>query len=44
MTVIEIKRHRWGWKALESPGVEPVFPTKDDALSYWADARAISCR
>jgi hypothetical protein len=26
MTVIEIRRHRCGWKAFESPGVEPVFP------------------
>jgi hypothetical protein len=39
MTVIEIKPHRWGWKAFESPGVEPVFPTKDDAISY-AQGRA----
>ena len=34
MTVIEIRPHRWGWKAFEAPGVEPVFPTKDDAISY----------
>jgi hypothetical protein len=33
-TIIEIKPHRWGWKAFESPGVEPVFPTKGDAISY----------
>jgi hypothetical protein len=39
MTLIEIKAHRWGWKALEAPGVEPVFPTKDDAISY-AQTRA----
>ena len=39
MTVIEINRHCWGWKVLETPGVEPVFPTKDDAISY-AQARA----
>jgi hypothetical protein len=38
MTVIEIRPHRWGWKAFEAPGVEPVFPTKDDAISY-AQAR-----
>jgi hypothetical protein len=25
MTVIEIKPHAWGWKVVESPGVEPVF-------------------
>jgi len=34
MTVIEIRQHSWGWKAFEAPGVEPVFPTKDDAISY----------
>lgn len=38
MTLIEIKPHRCGWKAFEAPGVEPVFPTKDDAISY-AQAR-----
>lgn len=38
MTVIEITPHRCGWKAFETPGVEPVFPTKDDAISY-AQAR-----
>ena len=39
MTIIEIKPHRWGWKCFESPGVEPVFPTKDDAIGY-AQTRA----
>ena len=39
MTVIEIKPHRWGWKCFESPGVEPVFLTKDHALGY-AQTRA----
>jgi hypothetical protein len=34
MTVIEITPHRWGWKAFESPGVEPVFPEKDRAVNY----------
>jgi hypothetical protein len=34
MTVIEIRPHRWGWKAFEAPGVEPVFPTKDQAIDY----------
>ena len=34
MTVIEIKPHRGGWKAFESPGVEPVFPEKDQAIDY----------
>ena len=39
MTVIEIRPHAWGWKAFERPGVAPVFPTKDDAISY-AQTRA----
>jgi hypothetical protein len=34
MTLIEIRPHRWGWKAFESRGVEPVFPKKDQAISY----------
>jgi hypothetical protein len=34
MTVIEIRPHRWGWKAFEAPGVEPVFPDKDQAVDY----------
>jgi len=34
MTVIEIKPHRWGWKAFEAPGVEPVFPKMDQAIDY----------
>ena len=39
MTVIEIRPHRWGWKAFESLGVEPVFPKKDQAINY-AKSRA----
>ena len=39
MTIVEITPHRWGWKVSEAPGVEPVFPSKDDAISY-ATARA----
>lgn len=39
MTLIEIAPHRWGWKACEAPGVESVFPTKDDAIGY-AQTRA----
>jgi hypothetical protein len=27
-----IKPHRWGWKTFEAPGVEPVFPNKDQAI------------
>jgi hypothetical protein len=34
MTLIEIKQHQWGWKAFEAPGVEPVFPKKDQAIDY----------
>jgi hypothetical protein len=34
MTVIEIRPHRWGWKTFEAPGVEPVFPKKDQAIDY----------
>jgi uncharacterized protein DUF2188 len=34
MTVIEIRPHRWGWKAFEAPGVEPVFPEKEHAIDY----------
>jgi hypothetical protein len=39
MTVIEIRPRRWGWKALEAPGVEPVFAKKDQAIDY-AQGRA----
>ena len=34
MTVIEIRPHRWGSKAFETPGVEPVLPKKDQAIDY----------
>jgi hypothetical protein len=34
MTVIEIRPHTRGWKAFEAPGVEPVFPQKDQASDY----------
>jgi hypothetical protein len=27
-TLIEIIPHRWGWKAFEAPGAEPVFTKK----------------
>jgi hypothetical protein len=39
LTVTEIRPHRWGWKAFESPSVEPVFPKKDQAIDY-APSRA----
>jgi hypothetical protein len=38
MTVIEIRAHRWGWKAFEAPGVEPVFPKKDQAATFVEDS------
>jgi hypothetical protein len=34
VTVIEIRPDRWGWKVFESPGVEPVFPEKEHAITY----------
>jgi hypothetical protein len=34
MTVIEIRAYRWAWKVFEAPGVEPVFPEKNQAISY----------
>jgi len=37
--VIEIRPHRWGWSVFEAPGVEPVFPEKQDAIDY-AQCRA----
>jgi hypothetical protein len=39
MTLIEIRPYRWGWKVFESPGVEPVFPEKRQAIDY-AETRA----
>jgi hypothetical protein len=39
MTLIEIRPHRWGWSVFETPGVEPVFPEKQDAIDY-AQTRA----
>ena len=36
---MEIRPFRNGWKCFEAPGVEPVFLTKDDAISY-AQTRA----
>jgi hypothetical protein len=39
MTLIEVKPHRWGWEVFEGPGVQPVFPEKDNAISY-AQGRA----
>jgi hypothetical protein len=34
MTLIEIRPYLNAWKVFEGPGVEPVFLTTDDAISY----------
>ena len=39
MTVIEVKPRKWRWCVFESPGVEPVFLQKDQAIGY-AEIRA----
>ena len=39
MTIIEIKPFRNGWKCFEASGVEPVFLSQEDAISY-AQGRA----
>jgi hypothetical protein len=39
MTIIEVKPRKWGWCVFESPGVEPVFLQKDQAIGY-AETRA----
>jgi hypothetical protein len=31
---IEIRPFRNGWKVFESPGVQPVFLTKEQAVNY----------
>jgi hypothetical protein len=41
--VIEIKPHRWGWKAFEALGVEPVFPQKDQAIDYAKRSQLFIC-
>jgi hypothetical protein len=39
MTLIEVKPRKWRWCVFESPGVEPVFLDKDQAIGY-AETRA----
>ena len=34
MTIIEIRPLRNGWQVYESPGVQPVFLTQEDAINY----------
>jgi hypothetical protein len=41
MTVIEIRPYRRGWKVFEAPGVEPVFPEKDQAINYASNRASI---
>ena len=43
MTVIEIKPHRWGWKAFEAQGVEHVFPEKRQAINYAENRASFRC-
>ena len=39
MTIIEIRPFRNGWTCFEAPGVEPMFGSQQDAISY-AQGRA----
>jgi len=39
MTVIEIRPYRNGWQVHEAPGVQPVFLTQEQAITY-AQGRA----
>jgi hypothetical protein len=34
VTIIEIRPFRNGWQVFEAPGVQPVFLTKEQAISY----------
>src|SRR5438477_2467002 len=40
MTIIEIRPFRNGWQVYESAGVQPVFLTQGDAISY---AKGCAC-
>jgi hypothetical protein len=42
MTVIDIRPHRWGWKAFEAPGVEPVFRQKDQEQNIHVQHRGFA--
>jgi hypothetical protein len=33
-TIIEVKPHGSLWKVVEAPGVEPIFPHKEDAVLH----------
>ena len=43
MTVIEIRPHRWGWKAFESRGVEPVFLSYERGRSLLSTLGVVLC-
>jgi hypothetical protein len=43
MTTIEIRPHRWGWKAFESPGVEPV-PKQGSGIRLRPEPRLLPLR
>lgn len=32
--IIEVKPHGSLWKVLEAPGVEPIFPDRQEAMLY----------
>ena len=32
--IIEVRPHGTWWKVLEAPGVEPIFPSQDEALRF----------
>jgi len=34
VTIIEIRPFRNGWTCFEAPGVEPMFGSQEDAISY----------
>jgi hypothetical protein len=33
-TIIEVKPHGSWWKVVETPGAEPIFPNKEEAVLY----------
>ena len=37
ITIIEIRPHRNGWQVYESPGVQPVFLSQEQAINYAQD-------
>jgi hypothetical protein len=44
MTLIEIRPRRWGWEVFEAPGVQPVFPKKEQAIDYAQERARFSYR